>query len=132
MLLLDTNICIYAIRHRSQVVLNHLRQQNPGEVGVSAITIAELEHGVAKSVRREENAEALQMFLAPLEIFPFEDRAAVYYGRIRADLEAQGTIIGGMDLLIAAHALSLSAVVVTNNEREFRRVPGLEVVNWSK
>jgi len=132
MLLLDTNICIYAIRHQSQVVLKHLRDQNASDVGVSAITVAELEYGVARSARQEKNTEALQMFLAPLEILPFDDRAAVHYGRIRAQLEGKGTPIGSMDLLIAAHALSIAAVVVTSNEGEFRRVPGLEIVNWTK
>ena len=132
MFLLDTNICIYAIRQRSAAVLAHLRAHGPADVGVSAITVAELQYGVAKSARPEANTEALQLFLAPLEILPFDDAAATAYGRIRADLEGRGTPIGAMDLLIAAHAVSLHAVVVTNNEDEFRRVPGIEVENWTR
>jgi tRNA(fMet)-specific endonuclease VapC len=132
MFLLDTNICIYAIRQRSAAVLAHLRARRPTDMGVSAITVAELQYGVAKSARPEANAEALQLFLASLEIFPFDDAAATEYGRIRTHLEASGTPIGAMDLLIAAHAKSLHAVVVTNNEAEFRRVPGIDVENWAQ
>lgn len=99
------------------------------DVGISAITLAELEHGVERSAKPDQNRVALREFCAPLEIQPF-DAAANAYGRIRADLQRAGQVIGPMDLLIAAHALAEGATMVTNNEREFRRVEGLAVENW--
>lgn len=128
--LLDTDICIYLIQRRPGGVLSRLQQCMPGEVGLSSITVSELEYGVHKSSRPQENRLALAEFLAPLEILPYEDTAAGRYGEMRAMLERQGTPIGAMDLLIAAHALSRRLTLVTNNEREFRRLPGLKVVNW--
>jgi tRNA(fMet)-specific endonuclease VapC len=128
--MLDTNICIAFIRKHSARVLKHLRRCEVGEVGLSVITLAELEYGVAKSARPEQNRIALTVFCAPLEICPFGGIAAQAYGKIRADLERKGTVIGPMDLLIAAHALAEEAIVVTNNEREFRRVEALKVENW--
>lgn len=100
-------------------------------MGVSAITLAELEFGVAKSSRPQQNNEALQAFVAPLEILPFDDRAACRHGEIRACLEQQGQPIGSLDMLIAAHAGSLSLTLVTNNFREFEKVPGLALENWA-
>ncbi len=132
MVLLDTNICIYAIRNRSTAVLRRLRARRPGEVAISAITMAELQFGVAKSARPEANAEALRLFVAPLEVLPFDDAAAAQVGRIRGYLEPRGIAIGAMDLLIAAHAASVPATVVTNDGADFRRVPGLEVENWAR
>lgn len=128
--LLDTNICIYLIKKKPLQVLERLRTLAIAEVGISAITLAELEFGVAKSSRSEQNTEALQAFVAPLEILPFDDRAACRYGTIRAYLESQGQPIGSLDMLIAAHASSLSLTLVTNNLREFQKVPGLSVENW--
>jgi tRNA(fMet)-specific endonuclease VapC len=128
--LLDTNICIEIIRGRSVKVLKRLQQHAVGEVGISAITLAELEHGVEKSAKPGQNRIALSQFCAPLEILPFGDNAASVYGRIRAALERTGQVIGPMDLLIAAHALAASVTLVTNNEREFRRVKGLRRENW--
>lgn len=130
--MLDTNICIYAIKKNPQRVVEHLRQRMPGEVCVSSVTVAELEYGVAKSARPEQNAEALRLFFAPLEVVSFDAAAAAQYGRLRTHLEGRGTPIGAMDLLVAAHALAMPATLVTNNESEFRRVPGLEVENWSR
>jgi tRNA(fMet)-specific endonuclease VapC len=101
-----------------------------GEVGLSAIVLAELEHGVEKSSHPDQNRTALGHFCAPLVMLAFDDAAAAAYGKIRADLERSGQIIGAMDLLIAAHAFAENAVLVTNNEREFRRVEGLAVENW--
>ncbi len=132
MLLLDTNICIYAIRQRPTAVLRRLRATRRGEVAISAITMAELQFGVAKSARPDANAEALRAFVAPFEVLPFDDAAAGYYGQIRSYLEPRGIAIGTMDLLIAAHAASIPATVVTNDEAEFRRVPGLEIENWAR
>ena len=129
--MLDTNICIELIRRRSTRVLLRLQQCSPGDVGMSSITLAELEFGVHKSRMPDRNKLALAEFAAPLEILPFDDLAAASYGELRARLERQGQPIGSMDMLIAAHALSRGLTLVTNNEREFRRVPGLRVTNWA-
>lgn len=128
--LLDTNICIYLIKRRPAGVLEHLQKCEPGDIGLSSITVSELEYGVHKSTRQRENRLALAEFAAPLEILPYDDQAAARYGEIRFALEQQGLPIGAMDLLIAAHALSRHLTLVTNNEREFRRIPSLKVVNW--
>lgn len=128
--LLDTNICIYLIKKKPLQVLEKLRALAIADVGISAITLAELEFGVAKSSRPQQNNEALQTFVVPLEILPFDDRAACSYGEIRACLEKKGQPIGSLDMLIAAHASSLSLTLVTNNLREFKKVPGLNVESW--
>ena len=129
--MLDTNICIELIRRRTSQVLLQLQKCSPGDVGMSSITLAELEFGVHKSRIPDRNKLALAEFAAPLEILPFDDLAAASYGELRARLERQGQPIGSMDMLIAAHALSRGLTLVTNNEREFRRVPGLRVANWA-
>ncbi len=130
-LLLDTDICIYLIKDKPLGVRKHLRQYHPGEVGLSSVTVAELHYGVAKSAAKEKNIAALEEFLFPLAIVSFDEVAALKYGEIRAFLESRGTPIGPMDLLIAAHALSLGVSLVTNNLREFKRIPGLKCVNWA-
>ncbi len=129
--LLDTNICIYIIKRKPPEVLERLTSLEPEEVGVSSITVAELEYGMARSSRPRQNRDALINFLAPLQILAFDDEAARHYGDIRVHLEKAGQPIGAMDLLIAAHARSLSLTLVTNNEKEFSRVPGLVVENWT-
>jgi len=129
--LLDTNVCIELIRGRSSATfLARLRRRKIGSVGISAITLAELQFGVARSSDPDRNRIALAEFVAPLSIVPFDDSAASAYGRLRAELQRTGRPIGPMDMLIAAQALSLNATLVTNNEREFRRVVGLRVENW--
>jgi len=128
--LLDTNICIEMIRGRSGAVVAKLRRRRIGSVGISTITLAELQYGVAKSSDPERNAVALAHVVAPLEIMPFDDRAAASYGELRADLERAGTPIGPLDTLIAAHAMALGVTLVTSNRREFARVPGLVVEDW--
>jgi tRNA(fMet)-specific endonuclease VapC len=128
--LLDTNICIYVIRRRPPQVLARFQRCAVGDIGLSTVTLAELQYGVAKSAFPERNQEALAAFTLPLEILPFDAPAAAAYGPIRATLERQGTPIGAMDLLIAAHAVSLGVILVTNNPREFRRVSDLQVENW--
>lgn len=128
--LLDTNICIELIRGRSERVLSRLRRRKIGTVGISSITLAELRYGVARSSEPQRNLLALAHFCAPLEILPFDSRAAGMYGDVRAALERVGTPIGPLDTLIAAHALALKVTLVTNNEREFHRVAGLKVENW--
>ena len=130
--LLDTNICIYLIKQHPKQVIEHLRTLLVGDVAISAITLAELEYGAAKSSRPEQNREALIAFTAPLEVLPFDDNASLHYGEIRADLERSGMVIGAMDMLIAAHARSRSLKLVTNNSREFQRIHGLDIENWVK
>ena len=128
--LLDTNICIYLIKRRHEGILDHLKRCEPGDIGLSSVTVSELEYGVQKSSRPKENRLALAQFLAPLELLAYDTKAAARYGEIRFTLEQQGKPIGAMDLLIAAHALSRHLTLVTNNEREFRRITSLKVVNW--
>ena len=131
MILLDTNICIYAINRRSPGTLAPLRAFQGGDAGISAVTYAELRFGVENSARSDSNLVALERFLLPLEILAFDAEAARHCGRVRAILKRAGTPIGGNDLLIAAHALSVGATLVTNNAREFNRVRGLHVEQWS-
>ena len=128
--LLDTDTCVAIIRKRPAHVLQRLKQQPPGTVGVSSITVGELCTGAAKSVQLEQNTEALAQFLLPLEIYAFDYDAAQTYGSVRAELERLGTPIGSMDMLIAAHALSLDLTVVTHNTRHFTKVPGLRLEDW--
>lgn len=129
--LLDTNICIFLIKRRSQPLFDKVAEHKPGVIGISSITLAELEYGVSKSAHYERNREALRMFTLPLEVAAFDDVAAESYGRIRATLESAGTPIGPLDTLIAAHALALGAAVISNNTREFTKVAGLRVEDWS-
>ena len=130
--MLDTNICIYIIRKKPETALRRLQRFRVSDIGVSAITLSELEYGVAKSSRPEQNKLALTAFLAPIEILPYDDLAAHQYGGLRAHLERKGTPIGSLDMLIASHALSLKCTLVSNNEVEFRRVPKLKIENWAK
>jgi tRNA(fMet)-specific endonuclease VapC len=130
--MLDTNICIYIIREKPIKVIKKLHTFDLSDIVVSAITQSELEYGVAKSSRPKKNHEALIKFLSPLEIIPYDDKAAANYGQIRSLLERKGAIVGAMDLLIGAHARSIPMTLVTNNLREFKRIPGLRVENWAK
>lgn len=131
MLMLDTNICIYIIKQKPPEVLERFLEYQVGDIAISTITLAELRYGVAKSHYREKNASALDDFIIPLEVLPFDEEATQCYGEIRASLEKAGAPVGSMDLLIAAHAVSLGATLVTNNTREFDRIFGLNVVNWA-
>ncbi len=130
--ILDTNICIYLIKQRPEKVKQRFTSQNPGDIFISSITAAELYYGAEKSSRREENIVALQEFFQPLVILNFETEDAVSYGLIRHRLEKVGKPVGAMDMLIAAQALSREYVLVTNSEKEFRRIEGLIVENWAK
>ncbi|MBI1777620.1 MAG: type II toxin-antitoxin system VapC family toxin [Proteobacteria bacterium] len=127
--MLDTNICIYVIKNyppKLRERFNRLAEQ----LCMSSITLGELQYGAEKSARRLENLQAIEHFSARLEILPFMPKAAAHYGQIRAELERAGRTIGPYDMLIAAHARSEGLVVVTNNAREFRRVPGVRVETW--
>jgi tRNA(fMet)-specific endonuclease VapC len=128
--MLDTDICLCLIKRKPIQVLERLKTFRPGDVAVSSVTVAELQYGAYKSSRPERNQEALGEFLLPLEVVSFDESATAHYGEIRAHLERQGNIIGAMDLLIAAHARSLSLTLVTNNIQEFKKVPGLCAENW--
>ena len=129
--MLDTDICIYAINERSPEVMQALRRHASAGLGVSAVTAAELHYGVARTASTR-NLDALRRFLAALEVAPFDDVAAELSGSLRAWLATQGTPIGPYDTLIAAHAHALGAVLVSNNPREFERVPGLKLENWAR
>lgn len=129
--LLDTNICIYIRQKRPEKVLRRFEILRPGEAGISVITYGELIYGAAKSKHSAiafEQLHELSGFLSPISL---PDGAAEAYGRIRADLELRGELIGNNDLWIAAHALSAKLTLVTNNEREFRRIRELKVQNWA-
>ena len=129
MILLDTNICIYIINAKPPAVLARFQHYRMGDIGVCSVVAAELALGVAKS-GSARNRQALEMVLAPLIVMPFDAAAVWFYGDLRADLERRGTPIGSLDTMIAAHALSQQALLVTNNIREFAVVPGLQLDNW--
>ena len=128
--MLDTNICIYAIKHMPREVIERLNEHNPNEICISSVTYAELIHGVEKSKAVEKNRTTLTLLLADIEILPFDTGAAEGYGEIRAELERKGIPIGPLDMMIAGHAKSLGYTVVTNNIKEFERIDGLRLENW--
>lgn len=127
--MLDTNIAIYVIKRRPMEVME-LFNKHASQICISAISVAELLHGVEKSERPEQNLEVVEDFLSRLEVLDYNINAAAHYGDIRANLEKKGTPIGVNDLHIAAHARSDGMVLVTNNTREFERVEGLRIENW--
>lgn len=128
--LLDTNICLYALNGSNPGVVDRLRRTRRSELHISSVTIAELYFGAARSRRARNNAERVRTFIAPLTEMSFDRKAAEVYGPARARLAARGCQIGPMDMLIAATGLGHGLVVVTNNQRELERVPGLQVENW--
>ena len=113
-------------------IIHKFKQFDVGEIGVSTITVSELQYGVAKSKNRRLNEQRVAEFLSPLEILPYDEIAATIYGDIRLQLEKFGELIGPLDLLIAAQALCRNVVLITNNEKEFKRVHNLKVENWVK
>ena len=127
--MLDTNICIYVIKNRP-AALRERFDQLAEALCISVITLGELLYGVEKSARRTENLQAVEQFTARLEVVPFSPRAAAHFGQIRAELAKLGTLCGAYDMLIGAHARSEGLMLVTNNVREFQRIPGLLAVNW--
>jgi tRNA(fMet)-specific endonuclease VapC len=130
--LLDTNICIYIINNRPPKVAEVFADVDIDTIGISTITVAELRYGATKSQLGERNVRALELFLRSLASYVFDDEAARQYALLRSHLEGQGTPIGPLDTLIAAHALGLNAVLVTNNIKEFSRVPDLALENWAE
>ena len=130
--LLDTNICIHIRRRRPPAVLARFQQLKPGEAVLSVITYGELVYGAEKSQFREQASRQLAELASLLPVMELPFRAGEFYGSIRAGLEAEGCTIGNIDLWIAAHAKAASLILVTNNEREFRRVQGLDIQNWAE
>ena len=128
--MLDTNICIALIKRKPPEVLKRFAAYKVGEIGISCVTLAELEFGVAKSLHLEKNQTALDEFVLPLEIANFDRETARVYGQVRATLEKKGTPIGAMDMMIGAHAMVLDVTLATNNTSEFSRIKGLKVVDW--
>jgi tRNA(fMet)-specific endonuclease VapC len=128
--MLDTNICIAVMKGRS-AVRSKISTIDPDRIGISGIVLAELFYGVWKSAQRERNQQALKDFCSICNIWDWPARAADTYGKIRASLEQQGRTIGGNDLLIAAHARHLGVVLITNNTREFERIHGLQIEDWT-
>ncbi|MEW5740279.1 MAG: type II toxin-antitoxin system VapC family toxin [Myxococcota bacterium] len=128
-LLLDTNVCI-AIMNRDSVIRGPLERTAPSQLRMSAITLAELRFGVARSRSGKQAAANLRVLLSRIPVVPFDDAATAEYGPLRADLEGRGVPIDPLDTLIAAHALALRWTLVTHNTREFRRVPGLKLIDW--
>lgn len=129
--LIDTNICIYIMNQRPPEVIQKFKNIEIGQIGISTITVSELNYGVAKSQYKEQNAKRLEEFLTPFGILPYNEDASSYYGTIRSQLERQGKVIGPLDMLIAAHAISEDLILVTNNEKEFQRIHMLKVENWT-
>ena len=129
MILLDTNTCIYAIRRRPPSVHARLNALDPAQVGLSVIEAMELEVGAMRA-QAQAYAPAVRRWVAAFNVLPLDDQARQFFARVKCDLMLRGLLIGPMDLLIAAHALSLNATLVTNNEREFKRVKGLKIENW--
>lgn len=130
--MLDTNICIYAIKHKPEQVFIRLQEHAPENICISSVTYAELVHGVEKSKAVEKNRVALALLLANIEIMNFDSHAAEQYGKLRADLEKVGTPIGPLDMMIAGHAMSLGYTVVTNYTHLFERIKGLKIDNWAQ
>lgn len=128
--MLDTNIIAYAIKRNSDKVIFNLLKHEPEEICISAITMAELEYGIAHSSKPERNRAALMMFLAEITVIPFDATSAHDYGEIRQNLQANGQIIGANDLLIASHAKALGVTLVTHNVKEFSRVENLKTEDW--
>ncbi len=130
MFLIDTNICIYIMNDHPPEVIQKFREIGVGNICISSITVSELQYGVWNSRQLKKNTKRLEEFLCPFEILAYDENASNYYGKIRSQLEEQGNIIGPLDMLIAAHALSENFTLVTNNVKEFKRVKSLKIKNW--
>lgn len=128
--MLDTNICIYAIKNTFPGLREYMSNITPGEMCISSITLSELRYGAYKSAATSRNMIAINQFLSTIQVIPYNEKAADEYGQIRSDLEKKGQVIGNMDMLIAAHAKSTRMTVVTHNIKEFCRVDGLTVEDW--
>jgi tRNA(fMet)-specific endonuclease VapC len=127
--MLDTNICIYVMKRYPQELRDKFNAL-AAQLCVSSITLGELHYGAEKSARRVENLTAIEHFVARLDVLPFGEKAAAHYGQVRAELERAGTPCGPHDMQIGGHARSEGLIVVTNNMREFTRMPGVRAENW--
>ncbi|MBM9498637.1 type II toxin-antitoxin system VapC family toxin [Leptospira sp. 201903071] len=132
MYLLDTNICIFLIKKKNAVLLANLKKKLNKELFISSLTVAELEFGIQKSEHKEKNKVALIEFLTIFNILSFSDKDAESYGLIRADLEKRGNVIGSIDMLLAAQAISNNYIFVTNNTKEFKRIKDLKIEDWTQ
>lgn len=132
MYLIDTNICIFLIKKSYPRLVEKVMSTEPFTIAISAVTVAELEYGIAKSLYPKENRDILLEFLAPFEIIPFSETDCEGFGFLRAHLTKRGTPIGPYDLQIAAQCISRSLCLVTNNVKEFKRFPGIIIENWVK
>ncbi len=130
--LIDTDICIYIMNERPSDVIDKFKPFSVGDIGISTITVSELQYGVEKSMRQKQNQLRLDEFLAPFAILSYNEPAARIYGYVRFQLEKLGQSIGHLDLLIAAHALSQNLIIVTNIDKKFAHIDGLEIENWTK
>ena len=128
--LIDTNICIYIMNNHPPEVLEKFKHIGVGEVGISSISVSELHYGACKSKKIEQNIKRLEEFLFPFDILTYDENASREYGKVRSQLEKKGQIIGPLDMLIAAHAISRELTIITNNTKEFRRIRSLKVENW--
>ena len=128
--MLDTNMCIYIIKKHPEKVFKKFTKLDVGDVCISSITLAELMYGVQKSHHHQQNKVALAEFTSPLEVMSFDEEAAAHYGHIRAYLEKKGIPIGSLDMMISAHAKCIDSILVTNNKKEFSRIPHLKIENW--
>jgi tRNA(fMet)-specific endonuclease VapC len=128
--LIDTNICIYIMNNHPPEVLEKFKHIGVGEVGISSISVSELHYGACKSKKIEQNIKRLEEFLYPFDILTYDENASREYGKVRSQLEKKGQIIGPLDMLIAAHAISRELAIITNNTKEFRRIRSLKVENW--
>ncbi|EMY79706.1 PIN domain protein [Leptospira weilii serovar Ranarum str. ICFT] len=132
MYLLDTNICIFLIKKKNAVLLGKLKKKINKDLFISSLTVAELEFGIQKSEHREKNKVALIEFLTIFNILSFSDKDAESYGFIRADLERRGSVIGSIDMLLAAQAIANHYIFVTNNTKEFKRIKDLKIEDWTQ
>jgi tRNA(fMet)-specific endonuclease VapC len=130
MYLLDTNICIYAIKKKPFNVLEQIKIKSKLGIYISALTVAELEYGIENSIKVEENRISLLKYLSLFNILPFDDKDAIPYGKLKSKLRKEGRIIGPIDMLLAAQALSKDLIFVTNNIKEFERIENLKLENW--
>lgn len=129
---LDTDICIYFLKGKGDRILKNIQKLNPSEIKIPSIVKGELILGALKNQNSKRTMEAVSNFLSPFEIIPFDDSASVIYSNTRFILEKSGKIIGPNDLIIAATVLSRKGFLVTNNEKEFKRIPGLKIRNWTR
>ena len=128
--MLDTNICIYIINNKPPKIINRFKKEYIGNIVISSITLAELKFGAYNSGNPSKNLSAITKFTSPIEVLEFNEVASDYFGQVKSHLKASGNMIGQFDMLISAHALQESCILITNNIKEFERVPNLIVENW--